>query len=923
MDLPACRRGQGTGRCDGPDLCGAGKILRGLGALRPPDDRVLDETEQSRQLAEAVLEGREISAFAKAFGISLADLRVHRTDAVDTPVSPQEENAHGEQASAEPAAPASADQPAADAAPAAVDTEAEVAAAARSANSASLQPTDQQEPLQYRAAPDQDDTHTRELEQATGSRTTEGQTLSAATSAPATQGQAGHHSAPADGRDRDIDAVPEPAPAPAPAGQDGETGTEVGVTGTGAVADMPAARPEPVLADPEDIPPPNPPAAAREEGTVATSKQPSAAAAEKPLVAPGPTGPKEQTPLVPVTAYADPAAYAAGHEALLAELDQHERWLTDTPSAEGAAATLADDNTLGPEGLTALLALQSTLTPAAGEQRRHLVQQLGHHIQCAQLTMAKRFFGQAARSTHTDQLRELHRMAFQGGFITFRDQTDDGEMELGQYLQHRDRQLTPQPAGAEGPAEEAPTAAEEVTTVTVEPDEDSQLPVFERPGESLMVAEEAASRLLAQAQTHLAGGSADAEPFAHIHDRPVYALVDQPGTSAASLMLGLAPVDVEGSARPVTIPGDQLTVVAPETLLMAVTTWLNASDAGGRPLLDYAPSAVAQTPVPPALFQRQPIPAEVEESAPAAAPAAPAPTTAATHAPPSGEAVTPQNPKGSVEPPAPAAPEPVAAPEPATAAAPDVTATPPGMVKTFSPPESAAVEAQAAPISTGASPVSPEAAVGSDEALQRQGGARPGPATPTVPTGQSAPTDADRVEQLTALARSVLPDLGATVEATGVLIAPRTVVITLETSGNARRDREIAGYLRTALSEAVRQHPDQGLAAFRVDFQHTSQAGQGSLGDTTGTNAVPVPRERLIAANNAAAKLFVEQLQSDPNAALARTYLTEERQLPPEVQQEWVLGYAPSDRDAASAVPTVGTSWCVPFATRASRTTNS
>ncbi|MDF3303365.1 toprim domain-containing protein, partial [Streptomyces tropicalis] len=111
------------------------------------------------------------------------------------------------------------------------------------------------------------------------------------------------------------------------------------------------------------------------------------------------------------------------------------------------------------------------------------------------------------------------------------------------------------------------------------------------------------------------------------------------------------------------------------------------------------------------------------------------------------------------------------------------------------------------------------------------------------------------------------------------------------------RDRELADRLRPVLHEAIRQHPDKSLAAYRVDFQHTPHVGQGALQDASGTQA-GVPRERLIAVNRAAAQIFAEHLRSDPHAELSRTYLTDERQLPTEVQQEWHLGYAPSDRGA-------------------------
>ncbi|MFI5685401.1 hypothetical protein [Streptomyces sp. NPDC051636] len=143
-----------------------------------------------------------------------------------------------------------------------------------------------------------------------------------------------------------------------------------------------------------------------------------------------------------------------------------------------------------------------------------------------------------------------------------------------------------------------------------------------------MDAEEAAPRLLVQARTHLAGGNAGIELLAHIHGRPIYAMVDQAGTPDASLMLGLTAANEEGNARAVTIREEDLARVAPETLLTAVTAWANATDSGGRPVLDYAPTAKSREPLPRSSATGRRPPAE-EAQAPQAGAAAPAPAIAA------------------------------------------------------------------------------------------------------------------------------------------------------------------------------------------------------------------------------------------------------------------------------------------------------
>ncbi|MER5372667.1 hypothetical protein [Streptomyces sp. NPDC002553] len=633
----------------------------------------------------------------------------------------------------------------------------------------------------------------------------------------------------------------------------------------------------PVPAPPGPKAPPRPPAAVHEERTMATSAPPGAAAVQEPA-SPDETTARE-TPMDPESPapYPDPAAYTAAHQALLTELDQHEQWLALTPAAAEAATTLADTVDLGIPGLAALLALQAALGqgPDEDSQRTHLAQRLGHHIQCGQMTMAKIFFARAARANSTDLLRDLYERAVEGQFLAFDQQTEDGRMELGQYIPLRARQITRQSHGAKDPAEPAPQTAQEATPMAVDLDDDIEMPVLELSGEvPHLTSEEAAPRLLALAQTHLAGGRPSVEQFAHIYGRPVYAMV--PPGETPTLYLALTPPDADGDTRAVSIRRDELATVTAETLLTAMTGWLNGSDTGERPLLDYA-SATAPTPTPDPAEQEAPIP--THSPAPAAATAEP--TMA------NDTAAKPSAPQ------APAPDEPAEAPEAEATSA----STPPAPEPAPAPPSEPELQptapARTAATSTPAASTLNTAADGQARAEDT------GQETVTAPAADpDAAAQADPVAQITALVRTALSDGGVTLDAAGTLTAPGTVTITLETSGNPERDRGLAETLRTTLNNALRQHPEQQLAAYRVDFEHTSQLGQGSLSEPAGTTVIPVPRDRLIAVNNAAAKIFAEQLRSDPNAELARTYLSQERKLPSEVQQEWGLGYAPSDRGA-------------------------
>ncbi|MFD7866053.1 toprim domain-containing protein [Streptomyces sp. NPDC059783] len=624
------------------------------------------------------------------------------------------------------------------------------------------------------------------------------------------------------------------------------------------------------------------PATVGEEGIVATITTPGTASSQEAASA-GRTGTREtQSDLGAPTPYADAAAYTAAHEALLTELHQHEQWLTDTPAVAEAVTALANTRDLGSPGLAALHVLQAALDEGVEVDGRleQLAQRLNHHIRCGQMHMANFFFAQAADTSSRELLRSLYERAAEGQFLTLGQQTDDGWLELGQYLSLR-AQLS-EPVGVQSPAEPDPQTVREATTMVVDQDDDSELPVFEVPGDSIMSSTEAAPRLLAEAQGRLAAGDPVVSLLAHLHGRPVYAMVDQASTPTPVLVLGLTAADDPGSVRAVSIPGHELAATAPHTLLTAVTAWLNASDEGNRPLLDYAPTAVApESPEPSTPVQRTVTPAEAQQSA------------AKANAPLAPEI---QNPAESAQSPAFSASENAVAPgtptRTTTAGADAPQADEPSTAAELVPVTGAASTSTSATAPQNNTATTPEAAQPAE-----RNGTQPGETTP-VAADEPRPPAAEPADQLTELARSALTHLGITLGATAVATAERTIVITLETSGDAKRDREIADQLRTALHKAIRQHPDRRLAAYRVGFQHTPQTGQGALPAAGRPQETVVPRERLIAANRAAAQIFTERLHDDPNAELSRTYLTEERRLPAEVQREWDLGYAPSDRSA-------------------------
>ncbi|MEU5240935.1 toprim domain-containing protein [Streptomyces lydicus] len=834
---------------------------------------VLDETEQSRQLAEAALRRHEVRKFAKIFGISLKGVHVRpATEAATPPSPPVQKDPQPDQSAARPDDAAASEAP-----PTNNPTAAEAGASTRATDDAAhTQQVHRQDPVQGQATHALPGSDEQTVEQPTEPPTTDPPGITPASPGPVPDNTVR-------GASPDTSALLAEA-TPAPTGRDEEPRTKSYAPAAEAATAEPGDRPERATPEHGSSPRPRPPAAVREEGTVATSARPGVAAVEEPAASDQAVPQEAQWGPESAVPYLDAAAYAAAHEALLSELDQHEGWLAATPAAAEAADALnaADTQSLA---LTALLSLHAANSSTADSDRRtRLTQRLGHHLRCTQLTVAKDVLARAARITSIDQLRDLHHDAFDGQFIALLLHTEDGEMEVGHYLEHRAEQIAQQAARSEAPSEAEPATAQETATMAVDPDDDSQLPIFELPGEPLFTFGEAAPRLLAHARSLLASGFSNVKPFAHIHGRPVYAAVHQPEGSAEPLLLfGLA--ETSDGARTVHINAGSLSAVAPEELLAAVTTWMNADDIGDLPLLDYGSAArrtLASAPEPGADLSttakpQQPEPPDTPTETAATAdtrepPATPAPEAIAhqTPQPPAGQqAPTPAN-----TPPAPTTE--------AEAAAQDVGDN------TLAPASNDPEDPTTLATSTKTSPDQIDPAARQDNTRQEQ----------QASLSAAAPTTTSPVDQITALARATLAARGITLDATGVLTAPGTVVITLATSGSPERDRELADSLRIALNEVIREHPDRQLAAYRIDFQHTSQPGQESLQSAESVQATPVPRERLIAVNDAAATIFAERLQSDPNAELARTYLTEERQLPAEVQQEWGVGYAPSDRSA-------------------------
>ncbi|WP_371591209.1 toprim domain-containing protein [Streptomyces sp. NBC_00470] len=590
----------------------------------------------------------------------------------------------------------------------------------------------------------------------------------------------------------------------------------------------------------------------------------------------------------PAEPYPDAGAYATAHAALLDELTQYKSWLARIPQAREALDSVPGPNARTAAALPRLLALQTALLVGANNGEgpgRGLVERLAHHVRCTQLTMARTVVQRVAGTSSLEELRDLHRLALDGQFIAV-SLTEADDLEVGKYIERQAQQIAAETARTSDPAEQEAATAEETATMAVDSDDDSQLPRFERPGEiPLMTTAEAAPRLHELALSLLQEGSTDVQFVANIDGDPVYARVEHDDSSGPLLRIGLTPANGEGSARTVTILGSELADVAPVTLLTAVAAWMNASDPGARPLLAYAPRPAGQTSQPHA---EQPNTAEVEQPTPDRATPTSQPATVPIDEPGTDSAPVPSEEEVAATAPEPSPQADSGQPEPSAMAdspsAPAVDPTPATAEPAASTTPSRNHDTQDPPAATQSDP----------EAVQsiEQGG-REQPSTSTAERNEAI-SDSP-VDQFTALAQAALTGLGVDSEATCVLTAPGTIAITLETTGNHSSDDEIANRLRDTLHAAKRQQADRQLDRYTLDIKFTGQPGQGTL--QPASQAVSLPRERLVAANTAAAQIFAERLQSDDNAHLARTYLTE-RDIPAEVQQEWILGYAPSDRHA-------------------------
>ncbi|MFD4241882.1 toprim domain-containing protein [Streptomyces sp. NPDC058525] len=587
-------------------------------------------------------------------------------------------------------------------------------------------------------------------------------------------------------------------------------------------------------------------------------------------------------------AYADPSAYEVAHEALLAVLDQHEDWLTEDAAAAAAADALVTTSGVAPPALAALLALDASARTAEGRGDTHaaFAEQLRHHVRCTQLTMAKIVVGQATRTTDLARLRDLHVVAFEGQFIGFRQTTDAGEMEVGQYFGHRADQINQQTTAAADTAELGAETPEE--DVTVDEGDEVGLPAIELPdGAGVFFSHaEGAPQLHARAVELVRSPPGTSGELAYLDGRPVYVMVtEQAGAAEPALGALLLGQSTGNDARTVHITAAELAAVEPARLMAAVTAWMAADDAGARPLLDYeqGPGGAPETPGPvTATPEAQPtLASRAPDAAPAAANAAAEPERA-------------QSPADNLMPAA------ESLPLPREGAAP-MTTPQPG-------PETSELPQPAAP-AAGRTPTVERPVVQPAEGDEQRPitvPQAPATAAPAMPAARQEELGA--ADRLAGLARQALASLGSSREVTATMAAPDHVLVTVEATGDTSRDQYLTEGLQQALNTAITGQPDRSLDRLRVDVQH-ARTGQTLL-PANGPAPTPaneaVPRARLIAVNAEAARIFASRLRTDANAELARTYLHEGdaaagiqgRQIPPEVQEQWGVGYAPSDRSA-------------------------
>lgn len=578
-------------------------------------------------------------------------------------------------------------------------------------------------------------------------------------------------------------------------------------------------------------------------------------------------------------AYADPAAYQVAHEALLTVLDQHEDWLTQDVAAAEAADALVTTSGIKPSALTALLALDASArsTEGRGDAHAAFAEQLRHHVRCTQLTMAKIVVSQATRTTDLTRLRDLYGTAVDGEFIGLRQTTDAGEMEVGQYLRYRADQINQQTAAA---ADAAETAEEDVT---VDEGDDMGLPAIElADGTGAFFSHAAGAPSLHARAVELAGSPPGTSgELAYLDGRPIYVMVtEHPGAADPALGILQLGQSTGEDARTVHITAAELAAVEPARLMSAVTAWMAADDAGARPLLNYGqrPGTAHGAPGPVTAIS------EAQQSLSSSAPIAETPAADA--------AVEPEPAQPPVDEVMPAA---ESLPLPREGAAPMTTpvpgSEPSARPESFSPAVAATSKAEGT-------------AVQPTEGDEQKPIASPG----TDTEGAEETEELHAADRVAGLARQALVSLGSSREVTATMVSPDHVLVTVEATGDTSRDQYVTEGLQQALNTAIAGQPDRGLDRFRVEMQR-ARTGQTLL-PANGPAPAPaneaVPRARLIAINEEAARIFASRLRMDPNAELARTYLHEGdaaagirgRQIPPEVQAQWGVGYAPSDRSA-------------------------
>ncbi|MFE2850132.1 toprim domain-containing protein [Streptomyces lavendulae] len=697
---------------------------------------------------------------------------------------------------------------------------------------------------------------------------------------PATRGHAGGPSQAGEvveGTPATQTAGQQPSPDRAP-GQEAGGSTTVSDVSTASESDQPTVE-QPAQMTPAQVDQAGP--VGQTAGQAAES--PATAALERQEGEPrGNEAPARQA-LGELQAYAGPSAYERAHQAVLAALNQHESWLTEDAAAAAAASELLASSGVNPPALAALLALGGAAAAAEGRGAAlaAFTDQLRHHVRRTQLTIARIVVDQAARATDRGLLDNLHTVAAAGRFIGFQWATDAGEMEIGRYIEYRADQLSKL---AKAPSDTAGVAADTAEAdLPVDEYDDAALPALEFPdgGGVYFSYTEGALPLHARATALLQGQAGTSGELVFVDGRPIYAMViEQAGqgdTAGRSLFLGLS---LGNDARAVRITAEELAAADPQRLMAAVNSWITADDTGDRPLLTYQPTAHAVPATP------DPVGSPVLQAQPAQA------------------STTPET--------APAAPRDDSGPAPAPARkqaqAADPTPAPAESTASTNSDDLGSEPSAQSPAPTGG-PADPGEArsdarsPGEEKPPVREAPRGATTAAPPAPAEQRE--EPDVADRLAVLVRKALGSMAAKRDVTVTMAAPGHAVVTVEATGHPGRDGYLAGSLRRALNREIGSQSDRSLNRLRIDVEH------GATGQTllpANGPAVTVLRSRLIDANAAAAQFFATRLRTDPNAELARTYLhegdpavgIEGRQIPPEVQEQWGIGYAPSPRGSGS-----------------------